>query len=65
MNTILNRETFKYERLKRGMTQKQFADLLGYAKSTIAAKESGERPITARDRRMLEVIGRNEKEAAI
>lgn len=43
----MNANNFKAIRLKEGMTQKQFADLLGVSDSTIAAIETGRRPISA------------------
>ncbi|NFM24714.1 helix-turn-helix transcriptional regulator [Clostridium sporogenes] len=38
-------KTLKYERLKRGMTQKQFAELLGTDRGSIAHYENGRVPL--------------------
>ncbi|MCM3705845.1 MULTISPECIES: helix-turn-helix transcriptional regulator [Cytobacillus] len=42
----MNANSFKGLRLKKGMTQKEYADLLGVSESTIAAIETGRRPIS-------------------
>lgn len=42
----MNKESFKALRLKKGMTQKQFADLLRVSESTVAAIETGRRNIS-------------------
>lgn len=42
----MNKDSFKALRLKQGMTQKNFADLLGVSESTVAAIETGRRNIS-------------------
>lgn len=36
-------QTLKYQRMKRGMTQEEFADFLGIARGSIAHYERGDR----------------------
>lgn len=42
----MNSNSFKALRLKKGMTQKEYAEMLGVSESTIAAIESGRRSIS-------------------
>lgn len=42
----MNKESFKAMRLQKGMTQKEFADLLRVSESTVAAIENGRRSIS-------------------
>jgi len=42
----MNREKFKALRLQKGMTQKEFADLLRVSESTVEAIENGRREIS-------------------
>lgn len=48
---------FKWLRLKKKMTQKQFADLLGVSVSTVASIENGRRPISDYIRVSLANVG--------
>lgn len=42
----MSAQRFKLLRLKKKMTQRQFAELLGVSESTVAAIENGRRPIS-------------------
>lgn len=42
----MNKASFKAMRLQKGMTQKEFADLLRVSESTVAAIETGRRCIS-------------------
>jgi len=53
---ILTKAIFRAEREKRGMTQKQFAKILGYNWQTVRAKELGHRAITQRDKVIFSLI---------
>jgi transcriptional regulator with XRE-family HTH domain len=44
---------FRGLRLKRSMTQREYADLLGISESTVAAIENGRRPISDQVRARL------------
>lgn len=49
----MNSNSFKALRLRNGMTQKEFGDLLGVSESTIAAIENGRRKISDQVRARL------------
>jgi transcriptional regulator with XRE-family HTH domain len=49
----MNANSFKALRLRNGMTQKEFGDLLGVSESTIAAIENGRRRISDQVRARL------------
>jgi len=51
------KELMKYERLKRGMTQQEFADLLGVTRGTLAHYELGRIPAPAALKRISEKLG--------
>lgn len=46
----MNKNVFKAMRLYKGMSQKQFAELLDLSEATVANIESGVRPISDRTR---------------
>lgn len=53
----MNAQTFKGIRLKKGLTQKAFGKLLCVSESTIAAIETGRRPVSDQVRaRLVEKI---------
>lgn len=50
---MMNGERFKQIRLSRGLTQEQFADLLGMGRSTVANIEAGRSTVSPRTRARL------------
>ncbi|GIN10244.1 hypothetical protein J26TS2_01110 [Shouchella clausii] len=49
----MNKETFRALRLKEGLTQEEFATILGVSTSSVAAIESGRRGISDKVRAKL------------
>ncbi|MED4127482.1 helix-turn-helix transcriptional regulator [Shouchella miscanthi] len=49
----MNKETFRALRLKEGLTQKEFASILGVSTSSVEAIESGRRNISDKVRAKL------------
>ena len=56
MSLILTKKQFKAARTKRGLTQQEFADLLGYGLATVQKKEQGTRSITSRDALLIKSL---------
>lgn len=50
-------ETLKYERLKRGMTQKEFAELLGVDRPSVAHYENDRIPSPQRVKEFGTILG--------
>ena len=53
----MSADRFKWLRLKKKMTQDEFAELLGLSQSTVAAIEKGRRPISDSVRAKLAELG--------
>ena len=51
-----NKETIKYARLSRKLSQSQFASALGVSKSTVEKWEQGLRPVTPHMARYLDLF---------
>lgn len=55
----------KYERLKRGMTQQQFADFIGVTRATLAHYELGRIPAPATLKKISEELNADLAKAVI